>query len=54
MIKFLLKLVGATVIVFWWVVAGFLKKILDIFKLLTRIKKIFVGKNENREGGDNR
>ena len=50
--KFLLKLVGVAVIVLWWIVAGFFKKILDIFRLFTRIKKIFVDKNENRKGGD--
>ena len=52
MIKFLLKLAGTAVILLWWIVAGFFKKILDIFKLLARIKKIFVDKNENRKGGD--
>ena len=52
MIKFLLKLVGTAVIVLWWIVAGFVKKILDIFRLLARIKKIFADKNENRKGGD--
>ena len=51
MIKFLLKLIGTAVIIFWWVVAGFFKKILDTFQLLARIKKIFVDKNENRKGG---
>ena len=53
MIKFLLKLVGAAFIVLWWIMAGFFKKILDIFKLVARIKKIFVDKKENREGEDN-
>ena len=52
MIRFLLKLIGASVLVLWWVVSGFFKKIVDIFKLLARIKKIFVDKNENRKGGD--
>ena len=53
MMKFLLKLVGTAVIVLWWIVAGFFKKILDIFRLLARIKKIFADKkNENRKGGD--
>ena len=52
MIKFLLKLVGAAFIILWWIVAGFFKKMLDIFKLLARIKKIFVDRNENRKGGD--
>ena len=52
MMKFLLKLVGTAVIVLWWIVAGFFKKIVDIFRLLARIKKIFTHKNENRKGGD--
>ena len=52
MIKFLLKLIGTAVIVIWWIVAGFFKKILDTFRLLARIKKIFVDKNEHRGGGD--
>tara|TARA_B100000963_G_scaffold284633_1_gene253454 strand:- start:98 stop:262 length:165 start_codon:yes stop_codon:yes gene_type:complete len=52
MTKLLLKLVGTAVIVLWWIVAGFFKKVLDIFRLLARIKKIFVEKNENRKGGD--
>ena len=52
MIKFSLKLVGAAVIILWWITAGFFKKILDIFKLLARIKKIFVNKNEHRKGGE--
>jgi len=52
MIKFLLKVIGAAVIVVWWIVSSFFKKILDTFKLLARIKKIFVDKNENREGGE--
>ena len=51
MIRFLLKLIGIAVIVLWWIVAGFFKKILDTFKLFARIKKIFEDKNENRKGG---
>ena len=52
MMKFLLKLVGTAVIVSWWIVAGFFKKIVDIFRLLARIKKIFTNKNKNPKGGD--
>ena len=52
MIKFLLKLIGTAVIILWWIMAGLFKKILDTFKLLVRIKKIFVGKNENRKEGE--
>ena len=52
MMKFLLKLVGTAVIVLWWIVAGFFRKTLDIFRLLVRIKKIFADKKENHKGGD--
>ena len=52
MVRFLLKLIGASVLVFWWVISGFFKKILDIFKLLARIKKIFVDEKENPNGRD--
>ncbi|MDC3081567.1 hypothetical protein OA385_04450 [Paracoccaceae bacterium] len=52
MIKFLLKLIGAAVIVIWWIVAGFFKKTLDTFKLFARIKKIFVDKNESHKRGE--
>ena len=50
MTKYLLKLIGTAVIVIWWIVAGFFKKILDILKLLARIKKILVDKNKNSKG----
>ena len=52
MIKFLLKLIGAAVIVIWWIVAGFFKKTLDTFKLFARIKKIFVDKIESHKRGE--
>ena len=52
MVRFALKLIGASFLVLWWIISGFFKKILDIFRLLARIKKIFVDKNENRKGGD--
>ena len=52
MIQILLKLIGTVVIVVWWIVAGFFKKILDTFKLIARIKRIFEDKNENRKGGE--
>ncbi len=54
MIRFLLKLAGASVLVLWWVIAGFFKKIFDIFKLLARIKKILVGKKGISKGGESR
>ena len=47
MVRFLLKLIGAFVIVLWWIISGFFKKILDISKLLARIKKIFLNEKEN-------
>ena len=53
MIKFLLKLIGVAVMILWWLVAGFFKKILDTLKLLARIKRIFVDKNGNRKGEKN-
>ena len=52
MIRFLLKLIGASVIVLWWLIDGFFRKILDFFKLLTKIKKIFADKKENPRGRD--
>ena len=52
MIRFLLKLIGASVLVLWWVVSGFFKKIVDILKLLARIKKIFLAEKENPNGRD--
>ena len=52
MIRFLLKLIGASVLVLWWVVSGFFKKIVDILKLLARIKKIFLAEKEGPNGRD--
>ena len=52
MLRFALKLIGASFLVLWWLVSGFLKKILDVIKLAARIKKIFVSQKENSKGGD--
>tara|TARA_B100000886_G_scaffold302853_1_gene233147 strand:+ start:97 stop:258 length:162 start_codon:yes stop_codon:yes gene_type:complete len=52
MVRFVLKLVGASFLVLWWLVASFFKKILDVLKLIARIKKIFVSQKENSKGGD--
>ena len=52
MIRFALKLVGASFLVLWWLVSGFFKKILDVLKLIARIKKIFLSKKENSKGED--
>ena len=52
MVRFALKLIGALFLVIWWLVSGFFKKILDVFKLVARIKKIFVSQKENSKGGD--
>ena len=52
MIRFALKLIGASFLVLWWLISGFFKKIIEVFRLLLRIKKIFVGQKENSKGGD--
>ena len=52
MVRFALKLIGASFLVLWWLVSGFFKKILDVFKLFARIKKIFVSQKGNSKGGD--
>ena len=52
MTRLLLKLTGASVLVLWWIIAGFFKKILDILKLFARIKRIFADKKENSKGGE--
>ena len=46
MVRFVLKLVGASFLVLWWLVSGFFKKILGVLKLTARIKKIFVSVNK--------
>ena len=51
MVRFALKLVGASFLVLWWLISGFFKKILDVFKLVARIKKIFVSQKEKSKGG---
>tara|TARA_S200000501_G_C20643140_1_gene664099 strand:- start:434 stop:595 length:162 start_codon:yes stop_codon:yes gene_type:complete len=51
MIRFLLKFLGASVLVLWWVISGFLKKILDVLRLIGRLKKIFVDEKGNSKGG---
>ena len=52
MIRFALKLIGASFLVLWWLVSGFFKKILEVLSLIIRVKKIFVGQKENSKGGD--
>ena len=52
MVRFALKLIGASFLVLWWLISGFFKKILDVLKLAARIKKIFVNENEKSKGGD--
>ena len=52
MVRFALKLIGASFLVLWWLISGFFKKILDVVKLIVRIKKIFVGQKEDSKGGD--
>ena len=52
MFRFALKLIGASFLVLWGLLSGFFKKILDVLKLITRIKKIFISQKENSKGGD--
>ena len=52
MVRFVLKLIGASFLVLWWLISGFLKKIVDVFQLIARIKKIFVSRKENSKGED--
>jgi len=52
MIRFALKLIGVSFLVLLWLIYGFFKKIIEVFMLLLRIKKIFVGQKENSKGGD--
>ena len=52
MLRFVLKLIGASFLVLWWLISGFFKKILDVLKLIARISKIFVGQKENSKEGD--
>ena len=52
MVRFVLKLLGASFLVLWWLISGFFKKIMDVLKLAAKIKKIFVGQKESSKGGD--
>ena len=52
MVRFVLKIIGASFLVLWWLISGFFKKILDVLKLVARIKRIFVNQKENSKGGD--
>ena len=52
MIRFVLKLIGASFLVVWWLVSGFFKKVLEVLSLIIRIKKIFVGQKKDSKGGD--
>ena len=52
MVRFMLKLIGASFLVLWWLISGFLKKILDVLKLAGMIKKMFVSQKEKSKGGD--
>ena len=52
MIRFALKLIGASFLVIWWLISGFFKKILEALNLIMRIKKIFSGQKEDSSGGD--
>ena len=52
MVRFALKLIGASFLVIWWLISGFFKKILDVLKLAAMIKKMFLSPKEKSKGGD--
>ena len=52
MIRFALKLIGASFLVIWWLISGFFKKILEVLTLIMRIKKILVDQKEDSRRGD--
>ncbi len=52
MFRFALKFIGASFLVLWWLISGFFKKIMDVLKLVAKIKKIFISQKENSKGGD--
>ena len=52
MVRFALKLIGASFLVLWWLISGFLKKILGVLKLAAMIKKMFFSQKEKSKGGD--
>ena len=52
MVRFALKLIGASFLVLWWLASGFFRKILDVLKLVTRIKRIFASQKENSKEGE--
>ena len=53
MVRFVLKVLGASFLVLWWLISGFFQKILDVLKLAAMIKKMFVSQKEKSKGGDN-
>lgn len=54
MIRFFLKLIGASFLVLWWILSGFFKKTIDTFSLIIKIKNIFVNAKKNPRGKDNK
>jgi hypothetical protein len=52
MIRFVLKLIGTSFLVLWWMLSGLLNKIVGTFMLFLRIKRIFLGQKENSKKGD--
>ena len=52
MVRFALKLIGASFLVLWWLISGFFKKVLEVLTLITRIKKLFAGQKEGSRGRD--
>ena len=51
MVRFALKLIGASFLVLWWLTSEFFKKILGVLKLAAMIKKMFVSQKKSK-GGD--
>ena len=52
MVRFALKLIGASFLVLWWLISGFFNKILSVLKLAVMIKKMFVSQKDKSKGGD--
>ena len=48
--RFVLKIVGASFLVLWWLISGFFKKVLEVLTLITSIKKLFAGQKEGSRG----
>ncbi len=52
MMRFALKIIGASFLVIWWLISGFFRKTLEVLTLIIRIKKLFAGQKEDSRGRD--